>query len=79
MESNDTVFETPVLSATSSLYISKIGTDVFSQCAHVALFLDIFPEPEHSPLLFVADWYRFNLFFDFDTSRSDLYININGT
>ena len=39
-------------------------------------FLDIFPEREHSPLLFVADWYRFNLSYDFDTSRSDLYVKM---
>ena len=60
-------------------YISKIGTGVFSQCTHAALFLDKFPEPEHSPLLLLADWHRFNLFCDFDTSRSDLYVNIDGT
>ena len=68
MEANDTAFEAPVFSPTSTFfYISKIGTGVFSQCPHPALFLDILPETEHSPLLFLADWYRFNLFCDFDT------------
>ena len=43
-----------------------------------SIYLDIFAEPEYSPLLSVAEWYRFNLFCDFDTSRSDLYINIDG-
>ena len=60
-------------------YIWKIGTSVFSQCTHAAPFLDIFPEPEHPPLLFVADWHCSNLHCDFDTSQSDLYINIGGT
>ena len=54
-------------------------TGVFSQCTHAVYFLDIFPEPENHPLLFVADWYYFNLFCDFDTPWSDLYINIEAT
>ena len=76
----DTVFEAPVLSATYKFFTKAKLELMFSLNALIQhFFLDIFPEPEHSLLLFVANWYRFNLFCDFDTSRSDFYINIDDT
>ena len=72
VEANDTVFQT------STFFTSKLELSFSLSLLMQHFLLDIFPEPEHFSLLFVADWYHFNLHFDFDASRPDLYINIEG-
>ena len=79
VEANDIVFEAPVLSVTFELFTSILELVFSLNVLMQHFFLGIFPKSKHSPLLFVADWYRFNLFCDFDTSQPDFYINIDGT
>ena len=72
VEANDTVFQT------STFFTSKLELSFSLSLLMQHFLLDIFPEPEHFSLLFVADWYHFNLLCDFDASQPDLYINIEG-
>ena len=71
MGANDTVFDASLLSSTFNFFTSTLLELVF-----FLIFLEIFPEPEHSPLLFLADCYCYKVHCNFDTSHSDLCINI---